>query len=82
MVQNDPAKKKKKVMRVQKYAFLAVKTEKTAKNRPRGSFSEEKNFIPLANKRSYPDFVSLRSPNSHSFTSRQPDADAFNILWV
>jgi hypothetical protein len=51
-------------MRVQKYAFLAGKTEKTAKNRPRlakGSFSEENNPILLANtnKRSYPDFVSL-----------------------
>jgi hypothetical protein len=55
------------------------KTEKTAKNRPRGSFSEEENLIPLANKRSYPDFVSLGSPNSHSFTSKQPDA--FNI-WI
>jgi hypothetical protein len=32
----------KKVMRVQKYAFLAVKTEKTAKNRPRGHFQKKR----------------------------------------
>jgi hypothetical protein len=31
----------KKVMRVQIFAFLAVKTEKTAKNRPRGHFQKE-----------------------------------------
>jgi hypothetical protein len=32
----------KKVMSVQKYAFLAVKTEKTAKNRPRGHFQKKR----------------------------------------
>jgi hypothetical protein len=34
----------KKVMRVQKYAFLAVtvKTEKTARNRPRGHFQKKR----------------------------------------
>ncbi len=32
----------KKVMRVQKYAFLAVKTEKTAKNRSRGHIQKKK----------------------------------------
>jgi hypothetical protein len=33
-----------KVMRVQKYAFLAVKTEKmaTSKNRPRGHFQKKR----------------------------------------
>jgi hypothetical protein len=57
MVQNNPSKKK--LMRVQN-VHLAVKTAKTAKNRPsKGSFSEEKNLIPLANKMSYLDFVPL-----------------------
>ena len=32
----------KKDMRVQKYAFLAVKTEKMAKNRPRGHFQKKR----------------------------------------
>jgi hypothetical protein len=31
----------KKVMRVQKYAFLAVKTEETAKNGPMGHFQKK-----------------------------------------
>jgi hypothetical protein len=47
MVQNNPAKKK--VIRVQKYAFLAVKTEKTAKNRPRGHFQKKRTLVFMYN---------------------------------
>ncbi len=71
---------RKNVMRVQKFAFFNVKTEKTAKNRSRGHFQKKRTSLHwLIKARSYPDFVSLRSPNSHSITSKQPDA--FNI-WV
>jgi hypothetical protein len=43
MVQNNPVKKK--VTRVRKYAFLAVKTEKMAKNRPRGHFQKKRTSL-------------------------------------
>jgi hypothetical protein len=58
--------------------MMHEKTEKTAKNRPRGHFQKkrEKNLIPLANKRSYPYFVSLslkvpRFPLLHLQTARR-----------
>jgi hypothetical protein len=57
MVQNNQAKKKLESMRVQKYAFLAVKvkTAKTAKNRPRGHFQKKSTSFRwlIKDKRSY-----------------------------
>jgi hypothetical protein len=47
MVQNNPAKNK--VIRVQKYEFLAVKTEKTAKNRPRVHFQKKRTLVFMYN---------------------------------
>ncbi len=66
MLQNNPAQKN--IMRVQKYAFLAVKTEKTAKNRPRGHFQNKRN--------SYRWLIKGATPISYPKQS-----DGFNI-WV